>query len=108
MPPPSPQGGREEARVAPNPCLVYPRLITLFQTPIGNFDALGEPHAGKTLGVANKFLDDLGAERHAGNKRVAVEGEKLRRSLLPFPVEIVELVLHDLEQVPRRAPRAPG
>src|SRR3989304_8268439 len=81
-------------------------LVTLLQTPIGDLDTLGKPHIGKALGVADELLDDLGAKRHAGNERMAVEGEKLRRPLLPFPVEIVELVFHDLEQIPRRAPRS--
>jgi len=58
---------------------------------------------GKTLCIADEFFDNLGAKRDAADERMAVEGEELRRARFAFPLEIVELVLHDLQEVARRA-----
>ena len=35
-----------------------------------------------------------------------IESEVFRRSLFPFPVEVIKLVLHDLQQISRRSPGA--
>lgn len=64
-------------------------LVSLLQAPVGDFDAPGEPDLGEALGVADKLVDNLGPKRHSGYKRMQVEGEKLRRALFAFPIELV-------------------
>src|SRR5688572_22997428 len=84
------------------------RLIALLQAPVGDLNAAREPDLGKALGVANELVDDFGSKRHAGNKRVQVKSKELGRALLAFPVEIIELVFHDLQEISGRSSRAIG
>src|SRR5439155_21031945 len=82
--------------------------IALLETPIRDLEPLGEPDVGKALGVVDELVHHLGPVGHAGYERVHVERAELRRALLALPIEIVELILHDLQQVARRAQRAVG
>src|SRR5262245_25474005 len=81
----------------------YFSWIALLQPPLGDFDAPGEPHFGKALRILNELVDDLGAEWNPRNERMEIKRKVLRRPLFTFPVEIVELILHDLQQIARRA-----
>src|SRR6266545_4085356 len=62
-----------------------------------------KPNFGKPLDVTNKFFDDFGSERNARNEGVQIKSKKLRCALLAFPIEIIELILHDLQQISRCA-----
>src|SRR6188768_2313517 len=76
-------------------------LIAFLQAPVGDFDAPGEPDFYKALGVVDKLVNYFGAKWHTGYERMQVEGEKLRRALFAFPIKIVKLIFHDLQQIAR-------
>ena len=73
------------------------RLVASLQAPIGDFNATGEPNFRKSLRVADEFLDNFCSEWNTGNKWMTIEREEFRRALLPFPIQVVELVFHDLQ-----------
>ena len=82
-------------------------IIPFLQTAIGDLKAPREPDFRKVLRITDELVDDLGSKRHAGNEGVQIEREEFWRTLLAFPVEIIELVFHYLQEISGGAPPAP-
>src|SRR5262245_11759646 len=91
---------RPKARESPSnpgPAVWRPAvLIALFQPPVGDLNALGEPDFGMPLRVLDEFFDDFGSIGNSGNKRMEVESKEFWIPLFSLPIEIVKMVFHDL------------
>jgi hypothetical protein len=63
--------------------------IAFFQPPVGDLDAAGEPNVGEAFGVFYELIDDFCPVWNSGNERMEVESEVFGKSLLSFPIKIV-------------------
>src|SRR5690242_19588854 len=79
-----------------------------FQTPLRNFDSPGEPNLWESPSIPNELVDDFGSKRHTGYKWMQIESKKLRCTLLAFPIKIIKLIFHNLQQIAWRAAGAVG